>query len=43
MKKKRIKLKASQSRYLDIFTASRVIKTVKFHIRDITAPFKFPS
>ena len=38
----RIKLKANQSRYLDIFTASRVIKALKFHIHDITSPFKFP-
>ena len=39
----RIKLKANQSQYLDIFTASRVTKTVKFHKHDITSPFKFPS
>ena len=32
----RIKLTANQSRYLDMFTASRVTKTVKFHIHDIT-------
>ena len=38
----RIKLKANQSRYLDIFTASRVTKTAKFHVHDITSPFKFP-
>ena len=39
----RIKLKANQSRHLDIFTASRVTKTVKFHIHDITSPLKSPS
>ena len=39
----RITLKENQLRYLDIFTASRVTKAVKFHINDITSPFKFPS
>ena len=38
-----IKLQANQSRYLDMLTASRLTKTVKFHIHDITSPFKFPS
>ena len=38
-----INFKENQSQYLYIFTASHVTKTVKFHIHDITSPFKFSS
>ena len=37
-----MKPKANETRYLDIFTASRETQTVKLHIHYITSPLKFP-